>query len=37
VADDDGQARLDTDPTASRDKRITAHDHLFEDRRTDLY
>lgn len=37
MADDDGEARADTDLTAARDKRITAHNHLFDDRRTDLY
>lgn len=37
VATDDGQARLDVDLTASRDKRISARNHLFDDRRPDLY
>lgn len=37
VAGDDGEARLDTDLTASRNKTLTARNHLFDDRRTDLY
>ncbi len=37
VADADGEAWFDTDLTASRDKRISPHNHLFDDRRTDLY
>jgi predicted amidohydrolase len=37
VAGADGEALFETDLAASRDKRLTAHNHLFEDRRTDLY
>ena len=36
-ADTDEVATIEIDPAAARDRQITAHNHIFDDRRTELY